>query len=391
MHHSSNIYSLFQPSRLIPNSGVALLFGLFLFYSCCLDGHFCKTKLGPSLTTESPRATQSSNASIELGHFKGVENPSVSIKYANDSVPISFSLAWSEGFKRAVIESRPELGYHYYDPGVKGPTPIKCKSDALSKNGAASWQILFIGCRVWTFPTDYDDNDVEYIYSRYGEVRAQNLDRSKLTNEQSNRTTALPLGLDFHTLQYGKFKALRQYSSKKMSWQQQLNDILTIREQSTILKERIPRVLVTWSRNKSTSARHEKDGYAMRPTLYDQAQASPLFDSSLGSRVDLWKNMSEYAFVFSPIGNGLDCYRFWEALALGCIVIVQKNPTASEFARCYPIIEVDDIRSISIENISEWQKSFNSTPLEMLAITNWLQPGVGTSTGCSRSIIRAPH
>jgi hypothetical protein len=32
--------------------------------------------------------------------------------------------------------------------------------------------------------------------------------------------------------------------------------------------------------------------------------------------------MSDYQFVASPMGNGYDCHRTWEALALGCVPIV---------------------------------------------------------------------
>ncbi len=35
---------------------------------------------------------------------------------------------------------------------------------------------------------------------------------------------------------------------------------------------------------------------------------------------------SEYAFVISPHGNGVDCHRTWEALALGCVPIVRTSP-----------------------------------------------------------------
>jgi len=42
-------------------------------------------------------------------------------------------------------------------------------------------------------------------------------------------------------------------------------------------------------------------------------------------RHDLWKKKTTYAFSVSPHGNGLDCYRTWEDLVLGCIVIVKTS------------------------------------------------------------------
>ena len=35
--------------------------------------------------------------------------------------------------------------------------------------------------------------------------------------------------------------------------------------------------------------------------------------------------MSEFAFVVSPFGHGFDCIRTFEALCLGCIVIMKRS------------------------------------------------------------------
>jgi hypothetical protein len=35
--------------------------------------------------------------------------------------------------------------------------------------------------------------------------------------------------------------------------------------------------------------------------------------------------MINYSFVLSPFGNGIDCIRTFEALCLGCIVIMKKS------------------------------------------------------------------
>jgi len=296
--------------------------------------------------------------------------------------PISHSLAWSVGFQEIVLNSTPDLGFHYYLPILDGIPPVKSEKNALLGGYEGAHKVLFIGCRIWTFPTDYDEGDVSYMYTVYDEIRTQNLDRTKLSLHQSRRTFALPLGLDFHSLHRGKVKTLKQYHSKSMTWDEQMKDLLTVRQRSRRLQDRIPRVLTTFSRNRSTSARHAKDGYVLRPTLHDQARASPLFDFSTGPRLDQWKKMSEYAFIFSPIGNGLDCFRFWEALALGCIVIVQRNPVATEFSNCFPVIQVDDISSVSKENLSQWHRSLSSTPLEQLAIMNWLQPSIHEVVQC---------
>jgi len=40
-----------------------------------------------------------------------------------------------------------------------------------------------------------------------------------------------------------------------------------------------------------------------------------------------------YGFVASPVGHGLDTHRTWEALALGCIVLVEASAIDALFTR----------------------------------------------------------
>ena len=46
-------------------------------------------------------------------------------------------------------------------------------------------------------------------------------------------------------------------------------------------------------------------------------------------RRDVWRQMAGHGFVVSPVGHGLDSHRTWEALSLGCIVLVEKSPLDS--------------------------------------------------------------
>jgi hypothetical protein len=52
-------------------------------------------------------------------------------------------------------------------------------------------------------------------------------------------------------------------------------------------------------------------------------------------------NQIKYAFVISPHGNGLDCHRTWEALCLGCIVIVKKSPIDTLYTDL-PVLIIDN-------------------------------------------------
>ncbi len=64
---------------------------------------------------------------------------------------------------------------------------------------------------------------------------------------------------------------------------------------------------------------------------------------------------AEFAFEASPQGNGMDCFRTWEALALGTIPIVRK----SALDRLYthhdlPVVIVKDWNEVSPERLAQW-------------------------------------
>lgn len=61
-----------------------------------------------------------------------------------------------------------------------------------------------------------------------------------------------------------------------------------------------------------------------------------------------WQNQTEYAFVISPPGNGLDCHRTWEALILGCIPIVYSSGI-DELFDDLPVLIVNDWNDITQE------------------------------------------
>lgn len=59
-----------------------------------------------------------------------------------------------------------------------------------------------------------------------------------------------------------------------------------------------------------------------------------------------------YKFVISPEGNGIDCYRHYEALLAGCIPIIEKNPLIEEKYRGLPILYTTDYSEITEEYLN---------------------------------------
>lgn len=66
------------------------------------------------------------------------------------------------------------------------------------------------------------------------------------------------------------------------------------------------------------------------------------------SRTQTWRNMTEFAFVLSPFGNGMDCHRTWEALLCGCIPIV-RSTVFNELFEGLPVLIVEKWSDISLQ------------------------------------------
>jgi hypothetical protein len=68
------------------------------------------------------------------------------------------------------------------------------------------------------------------------------------------------------------------------------------------------------------------------------------------NRYDTWGAYTQHVFVASPRGNGLDTIRTWEALMLGCIVIVRRLPGECVLEELYhdlPVVIIDHWSSIT--------------------------------------------
>ena len=71
----------------------------------------------------------------------------------------------------------------------------------------------------------------------------------------------------------------------------------------------------------------------------------------------LLADYARHAFVISPHGRGLDCYRTWEALLMGCVPIVKRSPIDYLY-RDLPVAIVDDWDEITRANLERWMDAF---------------------------------
>lgn len=65
------------------------------------------------------------------------------------------------------------------------------------------------------------------------------------------------------------------------------------------------------------------------------------------------KDLSQYKFIVSPEGNGIDCHRTWEALYLKVIPIVDKNITTEYFSKFFPMVLVEDWSNFKLKDVLE--------------------------------------
>jgi len=100
---------------------------------------------------------------------------------------------------------------------------------------------------------------------------------------------------------------------------------------------------------------------SVRGPLYDFFTKKKFCRAIVNRQGDNKKNYETYLnslkdsyFIISPFGNGVDCYRVWEACLLGCIPIVQSS-TLDELYSDLPILIVDNFFEIDEEFL--WKKN----------------------------------
>ncbi len=135
-------------------------------------------------------------------------------------------------------------------------------------------------------------------------------------NNQHPKITSMPIGLDYHTMmQRDIFWGPR---AMPVDQEKVIFDIKKYNYKNFYDREIKCYANFHFSMN-------AKYGYDRRDALKNIDKSLVYYESTQTNRKSTWETQSKYAFVISPLGNGLDCHRTWEALALGCIPIVKKS------------------------------------------------------------------
>jgi hypothetical protein len=174
----------------------------------------------------------------------------------------------------------------------------------------------------------------------------------------------IPYGLDFWNLsQYDCF------GLKQCSIENQDITMIEISKNALTFNKRIPQIYINWHYN-LTDTRHGDS----RRKLQSILPSNITYYAQNMSRTEYWKECSNYKFVLSPHGNGLDCIRTWEALCLGCIVIVKKSAIDNLYDDL-PVVIVNEWNEVNEQFLQKIITSFSEKQfnLNKLTMNYWIE------------------
>jgi hypothetical protein len=186
----------------------------------------------------------------------------------------------------------------------------------------------------------------------------------------------IPIGLDYHSMRPNPGERKRmawesknnhEWGTKKHPTEQEL-DLTTLKNSSKPYSEREIRAYANfqftiWTRYGKVDRKDAIEKISKDLVFYQPYKAT---------RDVCWKNMVQCAFVVSPHGNGLDCHRTWEALALGCIPIVKTSGLYPLFDDL-PVWIVKDWIEVTKENMHSklFEFSVRDFNYEKLTLAYW--------------------
>jgi hypothetical protein len=155
---------------------------------------------------------------------------------------------------------------------------------------------------------------------------------------------ALPIGLDYHTM----WERPGLWGITAVSPMAQENSLINILAASPEFNQRYLAGYCNW---------HFAMGRGDRQECYDKAdKAVCYFEANAVPRNSTWLRQAECMYVVSPEGAGMDCHRTWEALFLGCVPIVKRNPLAPLFDSL-PVLQVEDWSEINQATLLAYAQS----------------------------------
>ena len=182
--------------------------------------------------------------------------------------------------------------------------------------------------------------------------------------QDDKRFTIIPYGLNYWSLTQSHWCGLNQCSIENQDI-----TMIEISNNALTFNKRIPKIYINWHYNLS-DARHGDS----RRKLQSILPSNITYYAQNIPRTEYWKECSKYTFVLSPHGNGLDCIRTWEALCLGCIVIVKKSAIDNLYDDL-PVVIVNEWNEVNEQFLQKIILSFSEKKfnLNKLTMNYWIE------------------
>jgi len=177
------------------------------------------------------------------------------------------------------------------------------------------------------------------------------------------RLRPLPIGIDFHTV------------SEKPYWGEPMSSAAEQESKLNAIAASLPPV-ESRVRQVYLDFRVHSSRYGGREVIAEQLKTNPLAfcEPTQLSRSGSWRARGEFAFVVSPHGNGLDCHRTWEALALGHIVLVPTSPLDRLYIGL-PVVSIKEWTDVTPENLELWLEMYGPLTRRTARLTSrwWVE------------------
>ena len=173
------------------------------------------------------------------------------------------------------------------------------------------------------------------------------------------KITVIPIGMDYHTMHANSF-----YGEERKTPLQQETELKTIQKSMRPFWERE----VTMYCNFQFLTYGVRYGYDRKDVIPALPSDYVYVEKNKTPRTESWKTQTNCAFVVSPHGLGMDCHRTWEALLLGCIVIVRKSEIDSLYDGL-PVLIVDEWTDITSDLLRHTIHDFKQRPFNRDKLT----------------------
>lgn len=209
--------------------------------------------------------------------------------------------------------------------------------------------ILVTGDSTRTVNTDLFQSDVLLSLLKHRHLKAwyaQNL------AYEHPKLKPIPLGLDYHTL--SRIKAV----GDTHDWGQGANPIdqekqlIATHIKAGPIREKTCQAFANWHFARERGNRQDCLTQAPPDSLF--------FQPSFLKRDESWALNASFAFTASPLGNGLDCHRTWEAMLLGSIPVVVKSPLDPLYEDL-PVLILDSWSEMTTTRLSEELERMSET------------------------------